>query len=137
MDLNLHVGSRLPAYCTAMGKVLLAYRDPASLRAVLDRTDLARRAPKTITAREQLMSVLGRVRETGIAVNDEELAPGLRSIAAPVRDRSGEVVAAVNVAVHLAVAHTSHRGPGRPARAAVAPDGGRGVQRAWATAPRV
>lgn len=101
MDLNLHVGSRLPAYCTSMGKVLLAHREPAALRALLDRTDLARRGPKTITVREQLNSALARVRQTGIAISDEELAPGLRSIAAPVRDRTGQVVAAINVAVHL------------------------------------
>jgi IclR family transcriptional regulator, pca regulon regulatory protein len=103
MGLNLHVGSRLPAYCTSMGKVLLAYREPAVLRSLLDRTDLARRGPKTITAREQLMTVLERVRQTGIAVNDEELAAGLRSVAAPVRDRTGAVIAAVNIAVHLTV----------------------------------
>jgi IclR family transcriptional regulator, pca regulon regulatory protein len=104
MELNLHVGSRLPAYCTALGKVLLAYRDPATLRVLLDRTDLARRAPKTITAREQLTFALGRIRETGIGVNDEELAPGLRAIAAPVRSRSGEVIAAVSVVVPLSIA---------------------------------
>ncbi len=107
MGLNLHVGSRLPAYCTSMGKVLLAYRDPAALRGLLDRTDFARRGPKTITAREQLMTALARVRQTGIAVNDEELAAGLRSVAAPVRDRSGRVVAAVNIAVHLTVWNAS------------------------------
>jgi len=101
VDLNLHVGSRLPAYCTSMGKVLLAYREPAALRALLDRMDLARRGPKTITVREQLVAALGKVRQAGFAVNDEELAPGLRSIAAPIRDRSGHVVAAINVAVHL------------------------------------
>ena len=107
MGLHLHVGSRLPAYCTAMGKVLLAHQEPAALRQLLDRTDLARRGPKTITAREQLMVALARVRRTGIAVNDEELAPGLRSVAASVRDRSGAVVAAVNIAVHLTVWNTS------------------------------
>jgi IclR family pca regulon transcriptional regulator len=107
VDLNLHVGSRLPAYCTSMGKVLLAYRDPAALRTLLDRTDLARRGPKTITVREQLMSALAKVRQRGVAVSDEELAPGLRSLAAPVRDRSGYVVAAINVAVHLTTWTTS------------------------------
>ncbi|MGW0810947.1 IclR family transcriptional regulator [Nonomuraea sp. NPDC002799] len=104
MDLNLHVGSRLPAYCTSMGKALLAFKDAAALRQILDRTDMARRGPKTITNREQLTAALAKVRQSGVAVNDEELAPGLRSFAAPVRDRSGEVVAAVNVAVHLTVA---------------------------------
>ncbi len=101
IELNLQVGARLPAYCTSMGKVLLAYRDPATVRAILDRTDLSRRGPKTITAREQLTSALARVAKQGYAVNDEELAPGLRSVAAPVRDRTGQVVAAVNVSVHL------------------------------------
>jgi IclR family pca regulon transcriptional regulator len=107
MGLHLHVGSRLPAYCTSMGKVLLAHRDPAELRALLDRTDLARRGPKTITAREHLMTALNRVRHNGIAVNDEELAAGLRSVAAPVWDRSGRVVAAVNIAIHLTVWNAS------------------------------
>lgn len=107
MGLHLHVGSRLPAYCTAMGKAMLAYLEPDALRSVLDRTDFARRGPKTITAREQLMADLAHVRQTGIAVNDEELAAGLRSVAAPVRNRSREVVAAVNIAVHLTVWGTS------------------------------
>ena len=107
MGLHLHVGSRLPAYCTSMGKVLLAHQEPAALRDLVDRTDLARRGPKTITAREQLMVALNRVRRTGFALNDEELAPGLRSLSAPVRDRSGAVVAAVNIAVHLTVWNTS------------------------------
>ncbi|MEU4577776.1 IclR family transcriptional regulator [Nonomuraea sp. ATR24] len=107
MDLNLHVGSRLPAYCTSMGKVLLAYKDPAALRQILDRTEMARRGPRTITNREQLIAALAKVRQSGVAVNDEELAPGLRSFSAPVRDRTGEVVAAVNVAVHLTIAPTT------------------------------
>ncbi|GAA1969785.1 IclR family transcriptional regulator C-terminal domain-containing protein [Catenulispora subtropica] len=101
MDITLHVGSRLPAYCTSMGKVLLADKDPEQLAALLDRSELTRRGPRTITGRDQLLAVLDRVRANGLAVNDEELAPGLRSVAAPVRDRSGAVVAAVNLAVHL------------------------------------
>lgn len=107
MGLNLHVGSRLPAYCTSMGKVLLAHQEPAVLRQLLDRTDFARRGPKTLTNREQLMAALAKIRQTGVSVNDEELASGLRSVAAPVRDRTGRVVAAVNVAVHLTVWSTS------------------------------
>jgi IclR family pca regulon transcriptional regulator len=101
IELNVQVGTRLPAYCTSMGKVLLASREPASVRSVLDRIDLARRGPKTITAREQLTAALAEVAETGLAVNDEELASGLRSLAVPVRDRTGAVVAAVGIAVHL------------------------------------
>ena len=104
IDLNLHVGSRLPAYCTAMGKAMLAYKDATTLREILDRTDMARRGPNTVTNREQLMAALAKVRQTGVAINNEELAPGLRSLAAPIRDRTGEVVAAINVAVHLSAA---------------------------------
>jgi len=101
IELNVQVGTRLPAYCTSMGKVLLAYRDPDAVRSVVDRIDLARRGPKTITDREQLRAALDETRRTGLATNDEELASGLRSVAAPVRDRTGAVVAAVGVSVHL------------------------------------
>ena len=103
MGLHLHVGSRLPAYCTSMGKVLLAHREPGELRALLDRTDLARRGPKTITSREQLMAALARVRHPGIAVNDEELGGRAALDRRPGPRRPGEVVAAVNVAIHLTI----------------------------------
>ncbi|MFE5212078.1 IclR family transcriptional regulator [Streptomyces sp. NPDC056600] len=101
IELNVQIGTRLPAYCTSMGKVLLAYRDPASVRAVLDRIDLARRGPRTITAREELVAALAEIRRTGLALNDQELTAGLRSVAVPVRDRHGNVCAALGVAVHL------------------------------------
>ncbi len=107
IDLNLHIGSRLPAYCTSMGKVLLANQPPEQWQSLIDRIDLARRGPKTITAREALVVALRRIRQTGIAVNDEELAPGLRSLAAPIRDGSGTVVAAINIAVHLSIWNAS------------------------------
>jgi IclR family pca regulon transcriptional regulator len=100
VDLNLHVGSRLPAYCTAMGKVLLAGVPPETLSGLLGRIDLARRGPRTITAREALTAELRKVRQTGLAVADEELVPGLRSLAIGVRDGFGSVVAAVNIAVY-------------------------------------
>src|SRR5436189_1277055 len=100
IDLNLHVGSRLPAYCTSMGKVLLADMDAAEREALLDRIELAPLGPNTLTDRAALRAELERVRDEGIAVNNEELAFGLRSIAAPVRGQSGNVVAAINLAVH-------------------------------------
>jgi IclR family transcriptional regulator, pca regulon regulatory protein len=103
IDLNLHVGSRLPAYCTSMGKALLAFQSPERLKDLIERSDLARRGPNTLTAREALLTALAQVRHSGIAVNDEELAPGLRSIAAPIRDGRGTVVAAANIAVHLSM----------------------------------
>lgn len=100
IDLDLHVGSRLPAYCTSMGKVLLAYLPPHERDRLLDELRLTRRGPNTVTRRAALVAELDRVREAGLAVNNEELAYGLRSIAVPVRGRSGEVEAAINLAVH-------------------------------------
>jgi IclR family pca regulon transcriptional regulator len=100
IDLNLHVGSRLPAYCTSMGKVLLAFLPPDRLGETLRRIDFARRGPNTLASRTALAAELERVRTDGLAVNNEELAYGLRSIAAPVRSQSGEVTAAINLAVH-------------------------------------
>ncbi len=100
IDLNLHVGSRLPAYCTSMGKVLLAGMPPAELEARLAEMELSQRGPNTITQRAALREELRLVAERGLAVNNEELAYGLRSIAVPVHGQEGNVIAAINLAVH-------------------------------------
>jgi IclR family pca regulon transcriptional regulator len=99
LEFTLHVGSRIPAYCSATGKALLAFLPPHDLERVLDKVVLVRRGPRTLTDKVALLAELDRVRCSGIAVNDEELDNALRSIAAPIRKRSGEVVAAVNVAI--------------------------------------
>jgi IclR family transcriptional regulator, pca regulon regulatory protein len=99
LEFSLHVGSRIPAYCSATGKALLAFLPRPELEHVLDRTDLIQRGPHTLTSKKALLAELDHVRRTGIAVNDEELESALRSIAAPVRSRSGEVIAAVNIAI--------------------------------------
>jgi IclR family pca regulon transcriptional regulator len=99
LEFTLHVGSRLPAYCSATGKVLLAFLPRPDLDRLLARIDLVQRGPRTLTDKKALLAELERVRRTGLAVNDEELESALRSIAAPVRARSGEVIAAVNVAI--------------------------------------
>src|SRR5215467_12812333 len=99
LEFSLHVGSRLPSYCSATGKALLAFLPRADLDRLVDRVDLVRRGPRTLTDKAALLAELDQVRRTGIAVNDEELDSALRSIAAPVRARSGEVVAAVNVSI--------------------------------------
>ncbi len=100
IDLNLHVGARLPAYCTSMGKVLLADLPGDEQKARLAQMELAKRGPNTLTTRTALLQELERVRAHGLAINNEELAYGLRSIAVPVRGSEGEVVAAINLAVH-------------------------------------
>jgi IclR family transcriptional regulator, pca regulon regulatory protein len=99
LEFSLHTGSRLPSYCSATGKALLAFLPQPDLDQLLDRIDLVQRGPRTLTSKPALLAELGKVRRTGIAVNDEELDSALRSIAAPIRSRSGEVVAAVNVAI--------------------------------------
>ena len=100
IDLNLHVGSRLPAYCTSMGKAMLAFLPDDERAAAVERVQFSRLGPNTRTSRQALLKDLERVRATGIAVNNEELAYGLRSIAVPVRGASGDVAAAINLAVH-------------------------------------
>jgi IclR family transcriptional regulator, pca regulon regulatory protein len=99
LESSLHVGSRLPSYCSATGKALLAFLPRQDLDKLLDRVELAQRASRTITSRDALLAELAKVRCSGVAVNDEELDNGLRSIAVPVRSRYGEVVAAINVAI--------------------------------------
>jgi len=99
LEFSLHVGSRIPAYCSATGKALLAFLPRPDLERILDRTDLVQRGPRTLTDKRALLAELEQVRRTGIATNDEELDSALRSIASPVLTRSGKVVAAVNVAI--------------------------------------
>jgi IclR family pca regulon transcriptional regulator len=100
IDLNLHVGARLPAYCTAMGKAILAFMTGERADRIIDQIEFVQRGPNTITDPATFREELGRIRKLGVAVNDEELAYGLRSIAAPIHGHTGEVIAALNLAVH-------------------------------------
>ncbi|HZL47763.1 MAG TPA: IclR family transcriptional regulator [Solirubrobacteraceae bacterium] len=100
IDLGLHPGSRLPAYCTAMGKVLLANLPEQEQAERIAEMTLRRKGPNTITSKKALREELEQIREESFAINDEELAPGLYSIAAPVRNEAREVMAAVNMAAH-------------------------------------
>jgi len=102
MSVGLSIGSRLPAYCTSMGRVLLAALAQPELAAYLERAELVRHTAKTITERGAVAEEIGRVRSQGFALVDEELEIGLRSLAVPVRTRSGTVVAAMNTGVHAA-----------------------------------
>jgi IclR family transcriptional regulator, pca regulon regulatory protein len=100
IDLDLHPGSRLPAYCTAMGKLLLANLPEEEQRELLASMKLTKHGPNTITSKKALRDELDQVREESFAVNDQEMAAELHSIAAPVRDEAREVVAAINLAAH-------------------------------------
>jgi IclR family pca regulon transcriptional regulator len=96
-DLNLHPGSRLPAYCTAMGKLLLANIPEQQQRELIGEMKLAKRGPNTLTTKKALREELEEVQAAGFAVGDQELAADLYAIAAPVRNEAREVVAAVNL----------------------------------------
>ncbi|MER5280686.1 IclR family transcriptional regulator C-terminal domain-containing protein [Streptomyces sp. NPDC002809] len=100
MNVNITVGTRFPAHATSMGRVLLATLPPEEREARLARTEPHALTPYTITLPDELRATLDRVRADGYALVDEELEVGLRSVAVPLRDRRGTVVAAVNVAMH-------------------------------------
>lgn len=100
MSIDLGVGSRLPAYCTSMGRVLLAALPPAELKPHLQASLLTKRTAHTVTGVAKLREVLEDVRRKGYAVVDQELEIGLRSFAVPVRDPRGKVVAALNIGTH-------------------------------------
>jgi IclR family transcriptional regulator, pca regulon regulatory protein len=101
MTVAINVGTRFPAYATSMGRVLLAGLGEAALEDYLAGTDLRPLTGSTISDPEALRAELHRVRRQGWAMVDQELEEGLRSIAAPVRSRSGAVAAAVNVSSHV------------------------------------
>jgi IclR family transcriptional regulator, pca regulon regulatory protein len=98
MTISLGVGTRLPATCTAMGRVLLADLPGDELDAFLAEADLEPFTARTITDRGRLRAVIDGVREDGWALVDQELELGLRSVAAPLR-ANGRTIAALNVAV--------------------------------------
>ncbi|MDR6759256.1 IclR family pca regulon transcriptional regulator [Mycoplana sp. BE70] len=97
MSINLNPGSQLPAYCTSMGRVLLASLPKAEVRAILARTELRANTPQTITDQAQLLAEFERVRDQGYAVIDQELELGLCSIAVPVENDRGQLICAVNI----------------------------------------
>jgi IclR family pca regulon transcriptional regulator len=97
MNIAMPVGSRLPAYATCVGRVLLANLAPAKLKAYFDRVELNPLTAATITSASELRTELVRVRRQHWALVDQEVEQGLRSAAAPVRDTAGNVIAAANI----------------------------------------
>jgi IclR family transcriptional regulator, pca regulon regulatory protein len=106
--LRVDIGTRFPAPRTSQGKVLLAALSPDELEATLAEPSRAGLPPCPGRPAEQLREELTEVRARGWALADEELAPGVRSVAAPVRDRDGAVRAAMNVTVHAAETSVDH-----------------------------
>jgi IclR family pca regulon transcriptional regulator len=97
MSIDLGIGSRLPAYCTSMGRVLLAGLSAAEIDLYLSRVKLVKLTTRTVSTADELKAALNAIRRDGYAVVDQELEIGLRSIAVPVSDREGRSVAAINI----------------------------------------
>ncbi|MCP1387531.1 helix-turn-helix domain-containing protein [Corynebacterium sp. TA-R-1] len=99
---NITIGTRFPAYAAALGRVLLAGLPQEQLEQYLTTSDFPPLTPKTVTDPEKLREILADVAEQGWCIVDQELEAGLRSVACPVLDERGNVVAAVNVSTQVA-----------------------------------
>jgi IclR family transcriptional regulator, pca regulon regulatory protein len=100
MPIDLGVGSRLPSFCTSMGRVLLAQKEPDEIEAYLERVTFIRYTERTVNSIEKLRQVLRLVRQSGYCIVDQELEIGLRSMAVPITGANDRAVAALNVGAH-------------------------------------
>lgn len=94
---SLNVGRRIPAYCTSIGRILLAHLPDPELEAYLENTRLQAYTEHTVTDRSELRAILTEARASGYAFSREQIEPRLSSLAVPVRDTSGQYVAGINV----------------------------------------
>lgn len=101
MTAPINVGGRMPAHATALGKVLLANLPADELEAYLASVELAAVMPRTVTDRDELRAQLVEIREAGCALANQELEVGLIALGAPVHDRNGRVVGAINVSTNV------------------------------------
>lgn len=101
MTIAVNVGARMPAVATSMGRVLLADLPDEELATFLAGQTLKRYQPRTITDRDALRAELMSVRAEGYAIVDQELEEGLISVAAPVRNRDGRAIGAINISTHV------------------------------------
>jgi IclR family pca regulon transcriptional regulator len=100
MSVDLKVGSRLPAFCTSMGRVLLANLPPERLEKYLEHVVMIRYTDKTVDSVARLRRVLDATKRLDYAIVDQELEIGLRSLAVPIRNSAGDTIAALNVGCH-------------------------------------
>jgi IclR family pca regulon transcriptional regulator len=99
LPFDIRIGSKLPVYCTAMGKVLMALGPSEKVNPILKTLEFKPLTHHTITSLNKFMEELEKVRKKGYALNDEELTIGNRAIGAPVLDKNGDAIAAINIAV--------------------------------------
>ncbi len=101
MTVAIGLGSRFPAYQTSMGRVLLAEQDDGEAVERFNRSDRSQTTDYTVTTHQALLEKLHAVRQQGWALVDQELEVGVRSLAAPLRDATGNAIAAMNVSTHV------------------------------------
>jgi len=104
LPFDIQIGTKLPVYCTAMGKVLMAMGSPKKTQSILKTLEFKSLTARTITRLDKFLEELDRVRKKGYGINDEELSIGNRSVAAPILDEHGYAVAAI----HIALPTTEH-----------------------------
>jgi IclR family pca regulon transcriptional regulator len=100
MSMTLGVGSRLPAWATAMGRVLLADLSPARLDAYFAQVKLDRLSERTVTNKRELRRIIEQARKQGYTLVDQEVEEGVRSLAVPIKSPSGRAEAALTVCSH-------------------------------------
>lgn len=101
MTVSIGLGSRFPAYRTSLGRAILSSLPEEEVRDLWEASDRSQPTPRTISELAGLLGELEKVRQQGFALVDQELEVGVRSIAAPIHESSGKVIAAVNVSTHV------------------------------------
>ncbi len=102
MSVTLNVGTRLPAFVTSMGRVILANKENDEIDQILTRTQIKKHTEFTLVDREELKMQIGKIRQQGYSIVNQELEIGLRSIAVPIFNARGKCVAAINVGTQAA-----------------------------------
>ncbi len=107
LPFDIRIGTKLPVYCTAMGKILMAMGPPEKINPIFRTLEFKPLTPHTIKSLNKFMDELEKVRKKGYALNDEELSIGNRAVAAPILGKQGYAVAAINIAAPTADYSTS------------------------------
>jgi IclR family pca regulon transcriptional regulator len=108
MTVSINIGTRFPAYATSMGRAMLAYKSEREFVEYAGTIELTPLSTHTVASTEELRQELARIRTQGWALVDQELEVGLRSVAAPIRDKTDRVVAAINISSHASRCTPEH-----------------------------
>jgi IclR family pca regulon transcriptional regulator len=98
LPFDIRIGTKLPVYCTAMGKVLMAMGPPEKTKSIIEALEFRQLTSRTITSRDKFLDEFSKIRSNGYAINDEELTDLARAVAAPILDNQNYAIAAINIA---------------------------------------